>query len=156
MTTINPFSNPSESFDVNQLKREFQNSSNLSMSIEKFVKDFFYQQVIEDISDNRKSTDLQIYKINRVNDTSNKVEIIQAYTKSQAVYLYLLYQTKDKHSHPFTDCLDWCLDLGSNFEVTPYDIYSMTIQEIFGKELLYNDDTSDYLSEVGQLIILRP
>jgi hypothetical protein len=138
---MNPFLKPDQTIDLHEfLARGPQHTEIL-------FKEFFSQQIAEERKA-QPSMLLKIYRINRYSP-SNNVEIIQAYSNSQAAYLFLLYETKYYDSYPFTERLQECIDLGS---LTPYDIYLLTIDNIFDKDMTY----SDYLTEIDSLVIVHP
>lgn len=137
----NPFEHPDQPFDVGQFLE------NGAEQTEILFKDFFKKQVGDDINDSQYSG-LKIYSIHRYVPINN-IEIIQAYNNTQAAYLYLLYDAKCPSIYPFTTYLSYCVDLGP---LTPYDVYLLTVHNIFDKDLLY----CDYLVEHDQLIIIRP
>lgn len=139
---MNPFEVPDQSFS---LEKFLQGNLN---KIEYLFKDFFLKQVNEEIDNCNCLTELKTYLINS-HSSNNTVEIIYAYTNSQAAYLFLLYETKNPESFPFVERLKECKDLG---QLTPYDIYVLTIHNIFDKDIKNNN----YLSEIEKVIILNP
>lgn len=157
---MNPFNTPDQAFNVGEFLM------NDPKKTEILFKSFFQEQVNEDLLDHHilavsqkdkviEPPKLKNYLITRYIDTSNhesvpqSVEIIQAYTQSQASYLFLLYESKTVDSFPFTERLHYWLDMGP---LTPYDVYLLTIDCVFDKDLYYND----YLTEIEQLAIIRP
>lgn len=163
---MNPFNTPDQVFNV----RDFL--TNDPKKIEILFKGFFQEQVNCDLLDNhilsirqkdkvmtppklknylitRYISSLTIDSPNEEHMPSPSVEVIQAYTQSQASYLFLLYETKTPDCFPFAERLHHWVDMGP---LTPYDVYSLTIDSIFDQDLCYND----YLTEVDQFTIIRP
>ena len=138
---MNPFEKPDQTIDLYEFLDRGPHQT------ETLFKDFFLQQTTEELKSSS-SPILKIYRINRY-IPSNNVEIIQAYSNSQAAYLFLLYETKYYDNYPFTERLQECLDVGS---LTPYDIYLLTVDNIFDKDITYND----YLTELENLVMIHP
>ncbi len=163
---MNPFSTPDQAFNVGEFL------TNDPKKVEILFKGFFQEQVNEDLLDNHilaisqkdkciMPPKLKNYLVTRYVSSftidlatgeqmpSPSVELIQAYTQSQASYLFLLYESKTPDCFPFAERLHYWVDMGP---LTPYDVYLLTIDSIFDKDLHYND----YLTEVDQLTIIRP
>ena len=139
---MNPFEYPDQVFDLG----EFLELNQIHTEI--LFKEFFYNQLNQEFNDGAQNKVIKNYLINRYTKNNN-IEIIQAYNNSQAAYLYLIYEAKYANHFPFTERLRHCSDLG---DLTPYDIYSLTIHNIFDKDLCFND----YVAEIEKIIILHP
>ena len=138
---MNPFEHPDQVFDL----EEFLKMNQIHTEI--LFKDFFFFQVNQELND-MSDRAIKNYIINRC-VKNDDIEIIQAYNNSQAAYLYLISEAKYTNNYPFTRKLKQCTGLGS---LTPYDIYSLTIHNIYDMEL----DVDDHLIEKKKIIILHP
>ena len=143
MSDLNPFDYPDQPFDVSQWLDPEVNPLHDWERMETQVRAFFRQQVAQE-----PTYKLKVYRIIQPYPKT-ELELIHAYNQSQASYLYLLYQSRCPNQYPFMDQLSQCCDLGP---LTPYDIYVLSVHNIFASE----DDQHPYLVEYEQVILLYP
>ena len=132
---MNPFKDPLTSVDFDKfLDQPIQ-------QVENMFKDFFGSQFIN-------PKPIKLYRVVRAGKDSDYI-FIKAWSRDQAVYFYLLHESKYPDNYLFAEVLSLIKNMGL---MSPIEAYTYIIQQMFNTDIPF----SDYLIEVNTLSIIEP